>query len=65
MNIHVARNGEFTEEKFRDKVFRGEVRSDDSYWTAGMEDWQSVAAYWANARTQVIRGDLPRNPGNN
>lgn len=66
MTIHVARNGEiigeFTEENFRDKVFRGEVRSDDHYWTAGMADWESVAAYRASARTQVIQRDLPRDP---
>lgn len=65
MTFYVARNGEiiaeFTEEDFRDKVFRGEVRTDDYYWTDGMDNWQSVAEYRAGARTQVIRRDLPRN----
>ena len=66
MNIHVARNGEiigeFPEDIFRDKVFRGEVRSDDHYWRPGMDDWETVASYRANTRTQVIRRDLPRDP---
>jgi hypothetical protein len=65
MTFHVARNGdiigEFSEEDFRDRVFRGEVRADDYYWTEGMADWQPVAEYRAGARTQVIRRDLPRN----
>lgn len=64
MNFHVARNGEiigeFNEQDFRDKVFRGEVRPDDYYWTEGMADWQSVAEYRSGARTQVIHRDLPR-----
>lgn len=65
MNFHVARNGEvigeFSEQDFRDKVFRGEVRRDDFYWTEKMTKWQSVAQYRAGARTQVIRRGPPRN----
>ncbi len=63
MNFHVARGGEiigeFNEQVFRDKVFRGEVRRDDFYWTEGMTEWQSVAQYRAGARTQVIRQSAP------
>lgn len=47
------------ERVFRDKVFRGEVRRDDFYWTEGMTEWQSVAQYRASARTQVIRRSAP------
>ena len=63
MNFHVARDGEiigeFDEQVFRDKVFRGEVRRDDFYWTEGMTEWQSVVQYRAGARTQVIRREPP------
>lgn len=63
MSFHVARDGEiigeFNEQVFRDKVFRGEVRRTDFYWTEGMTEWQSVAQYRANARTQVIQRDFP------
>ena len=65
MTFHVARNGEiigeFSEEDFRDSVFRGEVRADEYYWTEWMADCQPVAEYRAGARNQVIRRDLPRN----
>ncbi len=63
MNFHVARDGviigEFNEQVFRDKVFRGEVRRDDFYWTEGMTEWQTVAHYRQGARTQVIRRESP------
>ncbi|MBA3607488.1 MAG: DUF4339 domain-containing protein [Verrucomicrobiota bacterium] len=63
MNFHVARDGviigEFNEQDFRDKVFRGEVRREDFYWTEGMTEWQTVAHYRQGARTQVIRREPP------
>lgn len=64
MNFHVARDGqvigEFNEQVFRDKVFRGEVRRDDFYWTEGMTEWETVARSRAGARTQVIRRERPK-----
>ncbi len=69
MNFHVARDGvvigEFNEQVFRDKVFRGEVRRNDFYWTEGMTEWETVAQYRAGARTQVIRREPPQGKAEN
>ncbi|PYK39736.1 MAG: hypothetical protein DME49_03085 [Verrucomicrobia bacterium] len=49
MIFHVARDGaeigEFGEEEFRDKIFKGNVKPGDHYWKEGMDDWQLVSEY--------------------
>jgi hypothetical protein len=49
MVFHVARDGaevgQFSEQEFRDKIFSGEIRPENHYWTQGMDDWQLVSEY--------------------
>jgi hypothetical protein len=49
--------GQFQEADFRDKIFAGELTSDQYYWYEGMEDWKPIADYRALARTQRITFD--------
>jgi hypothetical protein len=57
--VHVCHNdgapaGEFQEADFRDKIFAGDLTSEQFYWYEGMEDWKPIAEYRALARTQRI-----------
>jgi hypothetical protein len=49
MIFRVAREGaeigQFSEEEFRDKIFTGNIKPGDHYWTEGMEDWHLVSDY--------------------
>jgi hypothetical protein len=49
MKFHVAREGavmrEFEEQIFRNKVFSGEIRPNDLYWTAGFTGWRPVSEF--------------------
>lgn len=58
MRFHVARKGavvgEFEEQTFRNKVFPGEVRPNDLYWTAGFADWRPVAEFRVARKTEQI-----------
>ena len=55
MIFHVARAGqvigEFSESAFQEKVFAGEIRPEDHYWTEGLADWRSVSQYRIAAKT--------------
>src|SRR6266566_5182481 len=52
MIFHVGRDGtelgQFSEQQFREKIFAGEIRPYDHYWTQGMDDWQLVSEYHAS-----------------
>jgi hypothetical protein len=58
MKFHVAREGavlgEFEEQIFRNKVFSGEIRPDDLYWTAGFRDWRPVSEFRVARKTEPI-----------
>src|SRR5437870_13476299 len=58
MRFHVAREGavmgEFEEQIFRNKVFAGEIRPNDLYWTAGFTDWRPVSEFRVARKTEPI-----------
>jgi GYF domain 2 len=58
MKFHVAREGavmgEFEEQIFRNKVFSGEIRPSDFYWTAGFTDWRPVSEFRVARKTEPI-----------
>jgi len=58
MRFHVAREdavmGEFEEQIFRNKVFSGEIRPNDLYWTAGFTDWRPVSEFRVARKTEPI-----------
>ena len=58
MRFHVARGGavlgEFEEQIFRNKVFSGEIRPNDCYWTAGFTDWRPVTEFRVARKTEPI-----------
>jgi hypothetical protein len=58
MKFHVAREGavmgEFEEQIFRNKVFSGEIRPHDFYWTAGFSDWRAVSGFRVARKTEPI-----------
>ena len=58
MRFHVARKGavlgEFDEQIFRNKVFSGEIRPNDWYWTAGFTDWRPVSEFRVARKTEPI-----------
>src|SRR5205085_9299170 len=58
MKFHVAREGavlgEFEEQLFRNKVFSGEIRPNDLYWTAGFTDWRPVSEFRVTRKTEPI-----------
>jgi uncharacterized protein DUF4339 len=58
MRFHVAREGavmgEFEEQIFRNKVFSGEIRPNDLYWTAGFADWRPVTEFRVARKTEPI-----------
>ena len=58
MRFHVAREGavlgEFEEQIFRNKVFSGEIRPNDLYWTAGFDDWRPVSEFRVARKTEPI-----------
>jgi len=58
MKFHVAREGavlgEFEEQLFRNKVFSGEIRPNDLYWTAGFTDWRPVSEFRVARKTEAI-----------
>jgi hypothetical protein len=58
MKFHVAREGavmgEFEEQIFRNKVFSGEIRPNDLYWTAGFSDWRPVSEFRVARKTEPI-----------
>src|SRR2546430_9206804 len=58
MKFHVAREGavlgEFEEQLFRNKVFSGEIRPNDLYWTAGFTDWRPVSDFRVARKTEPI-----------
>ena len=58
MKFHVAREGavlgEFEEQLFRNKVFSGEIRPNDWYWTAGFTDWRPVSEFRVARKTEAI-----------
>ena len=58
MRFHVAREGtvmgEFEEQIFRNKVFSGEIRPSDFYWTAGFADWRPVSEFRVARKTEPI-----------
>jgi hypothetical protein len=58
MRFHVAREGavmgEFEEQIFRNKVFCGEIRPNDLYWTAGFADWRPVSEFRVARKTEPI-----------
>jgi hypothetical protein len=58
MKFHVAREGavlgEFEEQLFRNKVFSGEIRPNDLYWTAGFTDWRPVSEFRVARKTEPI-----------
>ncbi len=58
MRFHVAREGavlgEFEEQMFRNKVFCGEIRPNDLYWTAGFADWRPVSEFRVARKTEPI-----------
>ena len=58
MRFHVAREGavlgEFEEQIFRNKVFSGEIRPNDWYWTAGFTDWRPVTEFRVARKTEPI-----------
>ncbi len=61
MKFHVAREGaalgEFEEQIFRNKVFCGEIRPNDLYWTAGFTDWRPVSEFRVARKTEPIVPD--------
>src|SRR5437899_11188540 len=61
MKFHVAREGavmgEFEEQIFRNKVFSGEIRPHDFYWTAGFADWRLVSELRGARKTEPILMD--------
>jgi hypothetical protein len=61
MRFHVAREGavlgEFEEQIFRNKVFSGEIRPNDLYWTAGFTDWRPVSEFRVARKTEPIVPD--------
>jgi len=61
MKFHVAREGavlgEFEEQIFRNKVFSGEIRPNDLYWTAGFTDWRPVSEFRVARKTEPIVPD--------
>jgi hypothetical protein len=58
MRFHVAREGavlgEFEEQMFRNKVFSGEIRPNDLYWTAGFANWRPVSEFRVARKTEPI-----------
>ena len=58
MRFHVAREGavmgEFEEQMFRNKVFSGEIRPNDLYWTAGFAEWRPVSEFRVARKTEPI-----------
>jgi hypothetical protein len=58
MKFHVAREaavlGEFEEQIFRNKVFSGEIRPNDLYWTAGFANWRPVSEFRVTRKTEPI-----------
>jgi hypothetical protein len=58
MRFHVAREGavmgEFEEQIFRNKVFSGEIRPNDLYWTAGFTEWRPVSEFRVARKTEPI-----------
>lgn len=62
MKFHVAREGavlgEFEEQIFRNKVFSGEIRPNDWYWTAGFTDWRPVSEFRVARKTEPIVQDV-------
>ena len=70
MKFHVAREGavlgEFEEQIFRNKVFSGEIRPNDLYWTAGFTDWRPVSEFRVARKTEpiVLDARFGRAPGN-
>ena len=58
MRFHVAREGavtgEFEEQIFRNKVFSGEIRPNDLYWTSGFTDWRPVSEFRVARKTEPI-----------
>ena len=46
--------GEFEEQIFRNKVFSGEIRPNDLYWTAGFPDWRPVNEFRVARKTEPI-----------
>src|SRR5256885_3071445 len=61
MRFHAAREGavlgEFEEQIFRNKVFSGEIRPNDLYWTAGFTDWRPVSEFRVARKTEPIVPD--------
>jgi GYF domain 2 len=58
MRFDVAREGavmgEFEEQIFRNKVFSGEIRPNDLYWTAGFDEWRPVSEFRVARKTEPI-----------
>jgi hypothetical protein len=46
--------GEVEEQIFRNKVFSGEIRPNDWYWTAGFTDWRPVTEFRVARKTEPI-----------
>jgi len=46
--------GEFEEQLFRNKVFSGEIRPNDLYWTVGFTDWRPVSEFRVARKTEPI-----------
>jgi len=63
MIFHVAREGEvigeFSESTFQEKIFAGEIRPGDHYWTEGLPDWRLVSQYRILAKTVRMSAELP------
>ena len=61
MKFHAAREGavlgEFEEQIFRNKVFSGEIRPNDLYWTADFTDWRPVSEFRVARKTEPIALD--------
>jgi GYF domain 2 len=61
MRFHVARKGavlgKFDEQIFRNRVFSGEIRPNDWYWTAGFTDWRPVSEFRVARKTEPIALD--------
>jgi GYF domain 2 len=63
MIFHVAREGEvigeFSESTFQEKIFAGEIRPGDHYWTEGLPDWRLVSQYRILAKTVRMSAEPP------
>ena len=63
MIFHVVREGEvigeFSESAFQEKIFAGEIRPGDHYWTEGLPDWRLVSQYRILAKTVRMSAEPP------